>query len=71
MGKDVYGMIEDFRRARQDLRVMKALRKARCTASLIPDHYPGFTGDANHRIAEAYSIAYTRALLQRAHDEVG
>ena len=52
-------------------RVMKALRKARCTASLIPDHYPGLAGDFNRRIAEAYSIAYMRALLQRAHDEVG
>ena len=98
MGKDVYGMIEDFgargkifavhfRNVSSPLprfhetfqddgyldmyRVMKALRKARCTASLIPDHYPGFTGDVNHRIAEAYSIAYMRALLQRANDEVG
>ncbi len=52
-------------------KVMKALRKVRCTASLIPDHYPGLTGDTNRRIAEAYSIAYMRALLQRAVEEVG
>ena len=32
--------------------VMKALRQVRCTASLIPDHYPGLVGDANRRIAE-------------------
>ena len=98
MGKDVYGMIEDFgargkifavhfRNVSSPLprfhetlpddgyldmyRVMKALRKARCTASLIPDHYPSLTGDTNRRIAEAYSIAYMRALLQRANEEVG
>src|SRR5262245_10158897 len=51
--------------------VMKALRQARCTASLIPDHYPGLVGDNNHRLADAYSIAYMRALLRRANEEVG
>jgi mannonate dehydratase len=98
MGKDVFGIIEDFgargkifavhfRNVSSPLprfnetlpddgyldmyRVMKALRKARCTASLIPDHYPGLAGDTNRRIAEAYSIAYMRALLERAYDEVG
>lgn len=98
MGKDVYGMIEDFgargkifavhfRNVSSPLprfnetfqddgyldmyRVMKAFRKVRCTASLIPDHYPGIAGDSNRRIAEAYSIAYMRALLHRANEEVG
>ena len=98
MGKDVFGMIDDFgargkifavhfRNVSSPLprftealpddgyldmyKVMKALRKARCNASLIPDHYPGLVGDSNRRIAEAYSIAYMRALLQRAIEEVG
>lgn len=51
--------------------VMKALRQAKCTASLIPDHYPGLVGDKNRQLAEAYSIAYMRALLRRANEEVG
>lgn len=51
--------------------VMKAFRQAKCTASLIPDHYPGIVGDKNRRIAEAYSIAYMRALLRRANEEIG
>jgi mannonate dehydratase len=51
--------------------VMKALRQARCTASLIPDHYPGLAGDTNRRATEAYCIAYMRALLRRANEEVG
>ena len=98
MGKDVFGMIQDFgargkifavhfRNVSSPLprfhetfqddgyldmyQVMKALRQARCTASLIPDHYPGLVGDANRRIANAYSIAYMRALLRRANEEVG
>ena len=98
MGKDVFGMIEDFgargkifavhfRNVSSPLprfnealpddgyldmyKVMVALRKARCTASLIPDHYPSLVGDTNRRIAEAYSIAYMRALLHRANEEAG
>jgi len=51
--------------------VMKALRQVRCTASLIPDHYPALAGDTNRRIAEAYIIAYMRSLLRRANEEVG
>lgn len=98
MGKDVFGMIEDFgargkifavhfRNVSSPLprfnetlhddgyldmyQVMKALRKARCTASLIPDHYPALAGDTNRKAVEAYSIAYMRALLHRANEEVG
>jgi mannonate dehydratase len=51
--------------------VMKALREARCNASLIPDHYPALAGDTNRRATEAYSIAYMRSLLLRANEEVG
>ena len=49
--------------------VMKALVQARCTASLIPDHYPGIAGDANRRIANAYCVSFMRALLRRANEE--
>jgi len=56
----------------QDMyRVMKTLREVRCTASLIPDHYPGLVGDTNRRIANAYCVSYMRALRQRAIAEVG
>ena len=51
--------------------VMKAFRKVKCTASLIPDHYPGIVNDPDHRIADTYSITYMRALLRRANEEVG
>jgi mannonate dehydratase len=98
MGKDVFGMIQDFgargkifavhfRNVSSPLprfhetfqddgyldmyQVMKALRQARCTGSLIPDHYPALAGDTNHRNADTYSIAYMRALLRRANEEVG
>ncbi len=98
MGKDVFGMIDDFgsrgkifavhfRNVSSPLPVfhetfqddgylnmydvMKAFRKVRCTASLIPDHYPGVTGDTRHHLADTYSIAYMRALLRRANDELG
>jgi len=50
---------------------MKAFRRARSTASLIPDHYPALVGDKGHHIADTYSIAYMRALLRRANQEVG
>lgn len=98
MGKDVFGMIQDFgARGKifavhfrnvssplpvfhetfqddgyQDMyQVMKALRQVRCTASLIPDHYPGLAGDTSTRMANAYCVAYMRALRQRAIAEVG
>ena len=51
--------------------VMKSLRRAKCTASLIPDHYPGIVNDPEHRIADTYSLTYMRALLRRANEEVG
>ncbi len=51
--------------------VMKAFRKVKCSASLIPDHYPQLVNDPGHRIADTYSIAYMRALLRRANAEIG
>jgi mannonate dehydratase len=98
MGKDVFGIIDDFgprnkifcvhfRNVSSPLprfhetfqddgyldmyQVMKAFRKVKCTASLIPDHYPGIVNDPGHRIADTYSITYMRALLRRANEEVG
>lgn len=98
MGKDVFGMIDDFgargkifavhfRNVSSPLprfhetfqddgymdmyQVMRAFRKVKCTASLIPDHYPSIVNDPGHRIADTYSITYMRALLRRANEEVG
>ena len=98
MGKDVFGMIDDFgargkifavhfRNVSSPLprfhetfqddgymdlyQVMKAFRKVKCTASLIPDHYPQLVNDQGHRIADTYSITYMRVLLRRANEEVG
>ncbi len=51
--------------------VVKALRQVRFSGSMIPDHYPGLVSDGGHRIADAYSIVYMRALLRRANEEVG
>ena len=76
MGKDVFGIIDDFgprdkifcvhfRNVSSPLprfhetfqddgyldmyQVMKAFRRVKCTASLIPDHYPGIVNDPETR----------------------
>jgi mannonate dehydratase len=52
--------------------VMKALRQARFNGAVEPDHVPGLTGDSGiARAGTAYCIAYMRALLRRANEEVG
>ncbi len=51
--------------------IMREIRKVRCNASLIPDHYPGIVSDTNHRIDNAYMIGIMRQMLRRAYDEVG
>ena len=52
--------------------VMKALREVRYTGAIMPDHIPQLAGDAGFRRAGlAYCIAYMRALLRRANEEVG
>jgi mannonate dehydratase len=99
MGKDVFGMIDDFggrgkiftvhfRNVSSPLprfyetfqddgyldmyQVMKSLRKARFSGSIVPDHIPQLNGDDRFRRAgHAYCIAYMRALLRRANEEVG
>ncbi len=52
-------------------KVMKALREVRYAGSLMPDHIPQLLNDTGHRAGLAYCIAYMRALLRRANEEVG
>ena len=52
--------------------VMKALRQVRFNGMMVPDHVPALVGDKDiHRAGTAYCIAYMRALLRRANEEVG
>ena len=53
--------------------VMKALRQARYNGPMVPDHVPGLQGDPRGvgRAGLAYCIAYMRALLHAANEEVG
>ena len=53
--------------------VMKALRQVRYNGPLVPDHVPGLLGDPTGvgRAWLAYCIAYIRALLHAANEEVG
>ena len=52
--------------------VMKALRQVRFDGAAEPDHVPGLAGDTGMRRAgTAYIIAYMKALLRRANEEVG
>jgi mannonate dehydratase len=53
-------------------RVMKALREVKFSGSAEPDHVPQLSGDKGLlRSGTAYCIAYMRALLRRANEEVG
>jgi D-mannonate dehydratase len=52
--------------------VMKALRQVRFSGAAEPDHVPKLAGDTGLLLAgTAYCIAYMRALLRRANEEVG
>jgi len=52
--------------------VMKALREVRFSGAVEPDHVPQLAGDTGiRRAGTAYCIAYMRALLRRANEEVG
>jgi mannonate dehydratase len=52
--------------------VMRALREVRFSGAVVPDHVPQFAGDSGiRRAGTAYCIAYMRALLRRANEEVG
>jgi len=49
-------------------KVMRALREVNYNGVLIPDHIPEMIG--GNRAGTAYSIAYMKALLKRANEEV-
>lgn len=52
--------------------VMKALREVRFNGAAEPDHVPRLAGDQGLlRAGTAYCLAYMRALLRRANQEVG
>jgi mannonate dehydratase len=52
--------------------VMKTLRQVRFNGAAEPDHVPRLAGDTGLlRAGTAYCIAYMRALLRRANEEVG
>jgi mannonate dehydratase len=52
--------------------VMKALRQVKFSDGIVPDHIPPLAGDTQERRAGlAYCIAYFKALLRRANEEVG
>jgi mannonate dehydratase len=52
--------------------VMKALRQVGFSGAVEPDHVPQLAGDSGlRRAGTAYCIAYMRALLRRANEEVG
>ncbi len=52
--------------------VMKALRRVKFNGTVVPDHVPQLAGDTGiRRAGTAYCIAYMRALLRRANEEVG
>jgi mannonate dehydratase len=52
--------------------VMKSLRQVRFSGVLEPDHVPRLAGDSGMlRAGTAYCIAYMKALLRRANEEVG
>jgi mannonate dehydratase len=52
--------------------VMRALRVVRFNGTVVPDHVPQLAGDTGiRRAGTAYCIAYMRALLRRANEEVG
>jgi mannonate dehydratase len=76
--RNVTGPLPEFVETFQDegymdmYQVMKALRQARFDGLMVPDHVPALAGDTGiNRAGLAYCIAYMRALLRRANEEVG
>jgi mannonate dehydratase len=51
--------------------VMKALREVRFNGGLGADHIPALVGDESRRAGAAYCLAYIKALLRRANQDVG
>jgi mannonate dehydratase len=51
--------------------VMNTLRKVNFTGAVVPDHIPMMVGDDGiRRAGTAYTIAYMKALIQRADEEI-
>jgi len=50
-------------------KVMKTLREVEFKGVAIPDHIPRMAD--NHKVGTAFSVAYMKALLQRANEEMG
>ena len=76
--RNVTGPLPDFVETFPDdgymdmYQVMKALRQVRFSGAAEPDHVPKLAGDTGLlRAGTAYCIAYMRALLRRANEEVG
>jgi mannonate dehydratase len=51
--------------------VMRALREVRYNGGLGADHIPALAGDDSRRAGAAYCLAYIKALLRRANQDVG
>ncbi len=53
--------------------VMKALRRVKYAGPMVPDHVPSLVDDpaGTGRAGLAYCIAYMRALLRAANEEIG
>ncbi len=76
--RNVSSPLPDFTETFQDdgyvdmYRVMRALREVRFSGAAVPDHVPELAGDSGiRRAGTAYCVAYMRALLRRANEEVG
>lgn len=76
--RNVTGALPDFAETFPDdgymdmSAVMKALREVRFDGSAMPDHVPRVIGDQGIlRAGTAYCIAYMRALLRHANEQVG
>ena len=50
-------------------KIMRTLREVNFDGVMIPDHVPEMVG--GHRVGTAYSIAYMKAMRDRANAEVG
>jgi len=50
-------------------KVMKVLREVNFNGVVIPDHIPRMANDP--RVGTAYTIAYMKAMLERANEDVG
>ena len=54
-----------------EARARARMRQVGYSGSLLPDHIPQLAGEGSRRAGLAYCVAYLRALLRRANEEVG